>query len=192
MTCYNLSMDIKSAQADVRHVYRNGFTGPLVSGILWMISAAIAQTVNMQTAVVVFFVAGMFLFPITSLILKLTTGTAQLPKGHPMAALGMQTAFTVPIGLLVAVVLSLSEPSLFFCAAMLIVGAHYLPFCFLYGMKTFIVLACTLILSAFILVYLIPSALFLSGWIGGGILIAFSLVLYILYYRDSHSIAKTV
>ena len=64
-----------------------------------------------------------------------------MPKGHPMAALATQFAFTVPSGMLVAVALGLTEPNLFFPASMIIVGAHYLPFVFLYGMRLFAVLA---------------------------------------------------
>jgi hypothetical protein len=36
----------------------------------------------------------------------------------------MQSVFTVPIGLLVAIALGSYEPSLFFAASLIIVGAH--------------------------------------------------------------------
>lgn len=176
-------MDIKTAQADVRRIYRYGFVGQLVSGVIWLIAATLASTHNYNTAIAFFFIIGMFIFPLTSLIIKLLGGPSALPKGHPMIGLAMQIAFTVPIALLVAIVLGLTSPELFFCAAMLIVGAHYLPFCFLYGMKTYIALAATLILCAFMLVYLLPNFLYLSGWMGGVILIAYSLILYAMYRR---------
>ncbi|TFB64992.1 hypothetical protein E3T34_15360 [Cryobacterium sp. TMT1-62] len=87
------------------------------------------------------FLGGMLIFPLTTLTLRTAGGPAALPKGHPMAALATQFAFTVPSGMLVAVALGLTEPNLFFPASMIIVGAHYLPFVFLYGMRLFAVLA---------------------------------------------------
>ena len=39
---------------------------------------------------------------------------------------------------------ALHKPGWFYPASMIIVGAHYLPFVFLYGMKTFAVLAAAL------------------------------------------------
>ena len=36
-------MDVGQAQADVRRVYRGGFSGPLVSAVIWFAAAAVYQ-----------------------------------------------------------------------------------------------------------------------------------------------------
>ena len=51
---------------------------------------------------------------LTTLGLRLLGGPSALPKGHPMSALAVQIAMTVPLGVLVVIVLSRDDPSLFF------------------------------------------------------------------------------
>lgn len=101
-------MRIDEAQADVRRVYRGGFVGQLVSGILWLISAAVATWVSPGASIAALFLGGMLVFPLTPLALRAAGGPAVSPNGHPMAALATQIAFTVPSGMLVAVVLGLT------------------------------------------------------------------------------------
>ncbi len=180
-------MNIKAAQADVRRIYRCGFVGPLVSGVLWVAAAAIAEVYNQSFATAFFFLSGIFIFPITSLILKMLGGPSGLPKGHPMTGLATQVAMTIPIGLLACIAISIFKPELFFATALLIVGAHYLPFGFLYGMKSFVVLASVLSFSAIIMIYVWRDLLPCSGWIGGMLLVISSLILYIIYRRSVRS-----
>ena len=134
-------MSITQAQADVRRLYRGGFYGQLVSAAVWLAAAAAAQWVSTASAVVVLFLGGTLIFPLTWGVIRLTGHPASLPAGHPMGALAMQIAFTVPIGLVVVVALLSGHDELFFPASMVIVGAHYLPFVFLYGMRMFAYLA---------------------------------------------------
>ena len=134
------AMTITDAQRDVRTVYRGGFYGQLVSGAVWLVAAGVATWVSDGAAIAALWLGGVLIFPLTTLALRLAGGPAALPAGHPMAALATQIAFTVPLGLLVAVVLGAERPELFFPASMVVVGAHYLPFVFLYGMRLFAVL----------------------------------------------------
>ncbi len=91
-----------------------------------------------------------------------------------MAALATQIAFTVPSGMLVTVALGLTEPNLFFPASMIIVGAHYLPFVFLYGMRLFAVLAGLLILVGTVLLLWLPVGAPPGGWFAGALLVGFA------------------
>ena len=132
------------------------------------------------------FLGGMLIFPVTTLILKMVTtlilkmmgGPAALPKGHPSASLAVQAAFTVPLGLLVAIVLGAYEPALFFPASLIIVGAHYLVFISLYGMRLFAVLAGALILSGVTALFLLPNIGPISGWQGAVILLLFAVLTF--------------
>ena len=136
---------ISEAQRDVRELYLGGFFGQLVSGVVWLVAAAVGTWASPGAAMLALWLGGCAIFPLTTLALRLSHRPAALPKGHPMSSLAMQIAFTVPIGMVLALALALDRPQWFFPACMLIVGAHYLPFAFLYGMRLFVVLAAVLV-----------------------------------------------
>ena len=62
-----------------------------------------------------------------------------------MRYLAMQVAFTIPLNLPVVAAAALYRLNWFYPACMIVVGTHYLPFIFLYGMWQFGVLAAVLI-----------------------------------------------
>ena len=173
-------MSIAKAQADVRRLYRGGFYGQLVSAVVWLSSAAVAQWVSTAAAVLVLFLGGTLIFPLTWLTIRLTGRPASLPSGHPMAALAMQIAFTVPIGLVVVVAMLSGRGELFFPASMVIVGAHYLPFVFLYGMRMFAYLSVALVVPGVFLLSWVTVPVPLSGWITGAVLVVFAFLLRVV------------
>ena len=170
-------MSISAAQAEVRRLYSGGFQGQLVSAVLWLVAAAAAQWVSTASAVVVLFLGGTLIFPLTWLVIRLTGRPASLPAGHPMGALAVQIAFTVPIGLVVVVALLSGRGELFFPASMVIVGAHYLPFVFLYGMRMFAYLAAALVVPGVLLLLWVPAPVPLGGWLTAAVLAVFAFLL---------------
>ena len=174
-------MHVADAQRDVRVVYAGGFHGQLISGILWLLAAGVSVVVSHSAGVVVRLAGGALIFPTTTLLLKANGGPASLPKGHPMAPLAMQIAFTVPLGLLVAVAAAGYREEWFFPASMVIVGAHYLPFTFLYGTALFAVLGGLMALGGVALALWLPNMFTMGGWVTGALLIGFAFVL-----RRSH------
>lgn len=171
-------MDVTQAQQDVRRVYRGGFSGPLVSALIWAAASAAYQWWSPAAAMATLFFGGMLIFPLSSLVLKAMGGPAFLPKGHPSIALAMQSAFTVPLGLLVAIALGVLEPSLFLPASLIIVGAHYLTFISLYGMRAYGVLAAVLVAVGAAALFAVPSLRPMSGWIGAAVLLAATVPLF--------------
>ncbi|MBG0718732.1 hypothetical protein G3N18_11780 [Microbacterium sp. 2C] len=178
-------MDVKEAQQDVRRVYRGGFSGPLVSALVWVTAAAVYQWGSAAAAMVVLFIGGMLIFPLSALVLKAMGGPAFLPRQHPSNALAMQSAFTVPLGLLVAIALGILAPSLFFPASLIIVGAHYLTFISLYGMRLYGVLAGVLVAVGAAAIFVVPTLRDASGWIGAAVLLVSAIPLFI-----SHRVEK--
>ncbi|EPR77501.1 hypothetical protein ADILRU_0200 [Leifsonia rubra CMS 76R] len=144
-----------------------------------MAANAVYFLVSPGAAMATLFFGGMLIFPLSAVILKLMTGEGALPKGHPSTALAMQSAFTVPLGLLVAIALGAYAPELFFPASLIIVGAHYLTFISLYGMKSFGVIAGALVLLGTIAIFFMPSLGPVSGWIGAGIFAVFVPILHL-------------
>ena len=174
-------MDVEAAQRDVRRVYRGGFSGPLVSALIWAAASAVYQWGPAAAAMAVLFIGGMLIFPLSSLVLKAMKGPAFLPKGHPSIALAMQSAFTVPLGLLVAIALGTLAPSLFLPASLIIVGAHYLTFISLYGMRLYGVLAGVLVAVGAAAIFVVPELRGVSGWIGAAVLLVSAIPLFVSY-----------
>lgn len=170
-------MEIADAQRDVRRVYAGGFFGQLVSGVVWLCAAVAATIASPAAGIVTLLAGGVLIFPMTTLLLKLSGRAPSLPPRHPMNALAMQIAFTVPAGLLVAAAAAGYRQDWFFPAAMLIVGAHYLPFVFLYGMPLFAILAAVLSFGGVALAMSDLGPPSFGGWFTGGVLIAFAFLL---------------
>lgn len=125
----------------------------------------------------VLFVGGATIFALTTLALKATGGPSGLPREHPMNALAIQVAFVAPLCLLPALVLGGLGFRWFFPAALVAVGAHYLPFVFLYGMRLFGLLAAAMCVGAVALAYLPAAPASAGGWFGGVLLVVFAFLL---------------
>lgn len=177
-------MDVIAAQQDVRHIYRGGFAGPLISALMWAAASAVYQWGSAAAAMAVLFVGGMLIFPLSSFVLKAMRGPASLPKGHPSIGLAVQSAFTVPLGLLVAIALGTLAPSLFLPASLIIVGAHYLMFISLYGMRSYGVLAGVLVAVGTAAIFAVPALRGASGWIGAAVLLVAAGFLFISHRAD--------
>src|ERR1700677_3581370 len=95
---------------------------------------------SLRLGELVLILGGFFIFPLTQLLLRSMGHAYTLPKGHPMNALGVQVAFTLPLVIGIAAL----RPAWFYPALMIALGAHYLPFIYMYGMGQFGVLSATL------------------------------------------------
>ena len=167
-------MDVADAQEEVRRVFRGGFVGQLVSGLLWLASAAAATWGTPRLAIVLVVCGGFFIFPLTMLGLRLLGGPWKLSPGNPLNALGMQVAFVLPLCLPLVGAATLEKLEWFYPALMILLGAHYLPFIFLYGMPMFGVLAAVLVSLGMLMANAARPAFAAPAWITGAILIGFA------------------
>jgi hypothetical protein len=174
-------MLVSEAQFEVRSVYLGGFVGQFVSAVIWFASAAIATFVDPKTGFWSLAIGGAAIFPLTQLLLRLSGRRASLTRQNPLRNLAIQVAFTIPSVLPVAGAAALYTPGFFYPACLMIVGAHYLPFVFLYGMKTYAALAATLICAGFLIGFLIPNQIIVGAWVGGAVLFAFAFGLLAAY-----------
>jgi hypothetical protein len=157
-------MDIKSAQQSVQSTFLRGSVGQKVSGLIWLVSAILGTWTSERSAIFFLMLVGMFIFPLTQLALRMLGRSSGLPKGHPMNQLAMQVAFIVSLCLPVIGAASLYNINWFYPAFMLIVGTHYMPFIFLYGMWEFGVLSALLIGSGVAIGILLPATFITGGW----------------------------
>lgn len=166
-------MQISEAQLEVRSVYLRGAVGQIVSGAIWLLSAALGTWVSAQTGMLALYLVGIFIFPLTQLGLKLLGRPTSLRPENPLRWLAMQVAFTVPLAIPVIAAAASANPNMFYPAFLIIVGAHYLPFIFLYGMRDFAVLAALFLAAGVAVPLLAPGSFALGGWVGGAVLVAF-------------------
>ena len=184
-------MDILDAQREVRSVYIGGFWGQLVSSIIWLAAAALGTWVSPKALILTVVIAGFFIFPLTQLLLRLSGRPARVSRENPLHWLGMQVAFVLPFSMLLLVPVGHYRLNWFFPALMILLGAHYLPFASLYGMRTFLFLAGILIATGVGIALWFSGTFSLGAWTGGLILFVFAWILRFLANTEARARAKT-
>jgi len=167
-------MDIQDAQREVRSVYIGGFWGQLVSSVIWLVSAMLGTWVTPKASILTLVIGGFFVFPLTQMLLRLSGRRTSVNKENPFNSLGMQTAFVLPFSMLLLVPVGLYNLNWFFPALMVLLGAHYLPFATLYGMRMFLYLAGILIGLGVVIAQYFSKTFSLGAWIAGLTLFAFA------------------
>lgn len=176
-------MEVREAQGEVHSVFLGGSVGQAVSGLIWLVSAALGTWGSVTNAVIALAIGGMFIFPLTQLALRLLGHRAGLRKENPFNALAMQTAFIIPICLPVIGAAALYNINWFYPAFLIVVGAHYLPFITLYGMREYAVLAAAFIGAGFLIGMYFSINFTTGGWVGAVILLLFAA--YVFIFRMS-------
>lgn len=167
-------MDIQDAQREVRSVYIGGFWGQLVSSIIWLASAAVGTWVSPKASILTAIIPGFFIFPLTQMMLRLSGRPASLSKENSFNSLGMQVALVLPFSMLLLVPVGLYHLNWFFPALMILLGAHYLPFATLYGMRMFLFLAGVLLAAGVVIAHYFSGMFSLGAWVTGLALFVFA------------------
>ena len=169
-------MDIKDAQREVRVAYMGGFWGQLVSSVIWLAAAAVGTWVTPKASILTVVIGGFFIFPLTTMLLRLS-GRAPVSKENPLTNLGMQVAFVLPPSMLLLIPVGLYKLNLFFPALLILLGAHYLPFATMYGMRMFLALAGVLMVAGVVIGNWFAGPFSLGAWVGGMVLFIFAWIL---------------
>lgn len=180
-------MHVQDAQRNNRTVFFGGFWGQLVSSIIWLSSAAVGYWVTPRASILTAVFGGFFIFPLTLLLLRLSGGSKSPTKDNPLGSLGMQVALVLPFSMLLLIPVTQLRLTLFFPALMILVGAHYLPFEFLYGMRMFTVLAAILIAAGVLIEMYFPASFTLGAWVGGIALFVFAWIGRATVQREARS-----
>jgi hypothetical protein len=129
-------------------------------------------------------VGGAFIFPLTQLLLRGMGRRASLDPANPLAGLAMQIAFTIPLSLPLIGAATIHRLDWFYPAFLIVVGAHYLPFMFLYGMWTFALLAAAMIGGGTWIGLTMLGPFSFGGWFGGAVILASGVLGLILTGRE--------
>jgi hypothetical protein len=172
-----IPMEIRDAQQEVRTVFVGGAVGQAVSGLIWLVSTILGVWISVRYGILALAVGGAFIFPLTQLALKGLGRKASLSHDNPFNQLAMQIAFIVPFCLPLIGAAALYNVNWFYPAFMVVVGAHYLPFIFLYGMWQYALLAAALIGGGVAIGMTFPDSFSMGGWFTGLVLLLFALVI---------------
>jgi hypothetical protein len=86
----------------------------------------------------------------------------------------MQVAFVLPLSMPLLLPVSLYRQTLFYPGMMVLLGAHYLPFVTLYGMRLFAILAAVLVACGLVIAVHLPGSLAVGAWTTGVVLVVFA------------------
>ena len=174
-------MTIPEAQAENRAVFLGGSVGQLVSSAIWFASAALATWGSRTQAVLALLGGGMFIFPLTVLVLRLLGRPAGVRRENPLSFLAMQVAFTIPLAIPLILAATAYKPEWFYAGCLIVVGAHYLPFVTLYGLPIFAVGGGLMVTAGIVLPRLRPGEFAIGGWVGGLLLALLGVVLLVIH-----------
>ncbi len=159
-------------QREMRYAYRGASYGQFASGAIWLTAAATATWGSARAAVLALAVGGMAIYPLTVVLMRLDGRRLPAPQENPLQRLGAQVALVLPLSMPALLpLLGTSGILAFFPCMLILVGAHYLPFAFLYGMRAFLLLAAVMVgIGVFIAVT--PTLPFASAaWTGAMLLL---------------------
>jgi len=168
-------MTLEDAQSEMRLIYRRGSVGQLVTGLVWLGSAALAIAGDQRLAIIALLQGGMAIFPLTQLVLRMWGGRASPSRQSPLSRFSLQSVVAMAVLYPLVYVAALHNFNWFYPAFMIVVGAHYISFIFLNGMWEYGLLAGVLVGSGVFLGIVFPNAFTLGGWTSGTVLLLFAL-----------------
>jgi len=166
-------MKVEAAQKDMRDAYLGGGSGVFVSGLVWLISGMIALFGAAETSIIVFFIAGIFIHPIGILIVKLFQRSGKHNAENAFGKLAMESTIFLFVGLFIVYSLFQTVPNWFYPIMLLIIGARYLIFQTIYGLKVYWILG-TILMATGILCLSTNQPFHVAGILGGVIELIFS------------------
>jgi hypothetical protein len=141
-------MHLREAQRDMRWAYVNGGVGIFVSGLVWVIAGAVTLYVDLFSGMAALFFGGMLIHPLSLLIARRVFYRGRARAPNPLEMLALQSTAFLIIGLAIAYLVSATYGDWFFAIALLAVGARYLVFQTVYGMRFYLILGLVLIAIA--------------------------------------------
>lgn len=169
-------MRISEAQRELRSAFLGGFMGQLVSALLWGVAAGLGTWGSQSHSIGFLVIAGIFIFPLTQLGLRLIGRPGRVGPENGLYSLGAQVAFVLPLSLPVVGAATLYRPEWFFPSFMIVLGAHYVPFVFLYGMRMFSALAAVLWVAGLTLGLWVEAPFATGAWLTFATLLGFALI----------------
>jgi len=176
--------ELYDQHTEYRHCHLGGAVYLGVEGVLWLISAAFGAVGRIPIAMIILLIGGMFIHPIAagcSRLLRLSSPD----ESNRLPVLNTWIALTIPLGLpLIFMATAGGREHLFFPAFAVLVGAHWLPFAYIYSMKSFLVIAGILVLTGVLFGFIFVQSFSACGFVAGGVLLLFAAIHYFIVHRE--------
>ena len=109
-------------QIELREAYVRGGPGAIVSGLIWLAAGLTAIYAGVANGFYVLFFAGMFIFPISKVVLSIFFKRKSESKGNPGGLVVIETVFPMIGGLFAAWLLLPYRPEFVFPMAAIAVA----------------------------------------------------------------------
>ena len=162
-----MSGDLATAQREVRYAYRSTSVGQIYVGLVWLVSAAVWTFVGTTAGVLVLLIGGVFIYPVAALVSRALGSPGVIPRTNPLREAGVTIPIVGALGIPVAGAAALYDIGWFYPAFMVIMGAHYLPFSHLYGMRVFVPLGAAMWLGGIAFGLWAPESSVGGAWLTG-------------------------
>lgn len=126
-------MQLTDYQRELRQAYARGGVGAIVSGLVWLAAGLTASQTSIPKGFAVLFFGGMFIFPISKLIMSAVVRRPSVSQGNPGGLVVIETVFPMIAGLFAAWLLMPHRPEFVFGMSAIAVGTHYFGFRTAYG-----------------------------------------------------------
>ena len=130
-------MSLNSHQQELRYAYVRGGPGAIISGGVWFAAALTAMYSSISDGFFLLFFAGMFIFPVSKLALKLVFQRGPESKSNPGSLICLETVFPMVGGLFAAWLLLPYRPEFVLSVSAIAVGTRYFGFRTAYGDWTY-------------------------------------------------------
>lgn len=130
--------ELTRAQAELRYGYRSASVGQIYGGAVWLVSAVLWIAAGTTLGVLVLLIGGFLIYPVTTLASRLLGNPGSVPPANPLREASIAIPVVGALCIPVVGAAALYDINWFYPAFMVVMGAHYLPFSFLYGMPVFI------------------------------------------------------
>ncbi|NOY23639.1 MAG: hypothetical protein GXO70_09060 [Acidobacteria bacterium] len=168
--------DSYDQHADYRYCNRGAAVYLTVEGFLWLLSATLGAYGQSHIAILLLIIGGMFIHPV-SLGISRIIGLSRIEKSNPLPILNTWLALMIPLGLpLIFMAVSEGRTNLFYPAFTILIGAHWLPFIYIYAMKSFAVLAGVLVMIGIVFGFVLTNSFSPCGFTVGGVHLIFAIV----------------
>lgn len=164
-------------QREMRLVHFDGAPGIMVSGLVWLVAAAVGYSQGVNKAVWTLLIGGVLIAPISAVFTKVLGRTEKTSPNNGLLALAIASTIWLILGCAMSYGLYLLKPQLFFPAMMATIGCRYMVFATLFGMPIYWLLGICL-LAAANFTFLAMAAPVIAAAIGGFIEIVFACFIF--------------
>lgn len=165
---------------EIRQTYLAAVPHTLFTAFIWLKAGIIGDYGLYSSAIIFFIVGGTFIFIGGELLRKLMKAPQRISKENRLPQFFTLLAFTVPLSYPLIYLVTKNNPANFFPAFMILIGAHYLPFVFGYGLKTFGALSILLVGLGTYFGMFFPSSFSFPAYVTATLMLVFA---GIHYYR---------